>query len=70
MSDFNLWLRGRGFKGIPIVPSSMSGEALSTFLSDTKGKKWTKHAGFDYADATKVRWFAADFLTNEDWWLI
>ena len=64
MSDFNLWLRGRGFKGIPIVPSSMSGDALSSFLSDTKGKKWATYAGFDYRDATRVKWFRADFLTD------
>jgi hypothetical protein len=64
MSDFNLWLRGRGFKGIPIEPSSMSGEALSSFLSDKKGKKWKGHAGFDYKDPTRVRWFVIDFLTN------
>jgi hypothetical protein len=64
MSDFNLWLRGRGFKGIPIVPSSVSGDALSSFLLDTKGKKWAKYAGFDYRDATRVRWFRADFLTD------
>jgi hypothetical protein len=64
MEDFNLWLRGRGFKGLPIVPGSVSGEALNSFLSDSKGKKWVKHAGFDYEDANKVRWIRADFLTN------
>merc|ERR1712118_156290 len=42
----------------------MSGQALSTFLSDDKGKKWANYAGFDYEDATRVRWFVVDFLTD------